>query len=174
MIYSIAIGDDFDSGLMQAIASEPSGDHFFVAKDAAEMQNVYTELADMVQSKSCQVRQQEAPGPGVLVKIRNAANGATMQTTTDAEGKYEFEVYPGTWEFERATVTVDGVTYGTFTEGIGGPARTENPSVAVEAAESYPQDLSLKTENVVCPGSPTPTPTAMITPVLTQTPAPTP
>lgn len=161
IIFTIAVGDDFNPDLMQAIASvdtDPSKPHYFRVTDAASMNNIYNQIANRVQhiqNESCEVIQTEAFAGGATLNIRNRDTGQTYVVTTTSTGEFVLNnVSPGTFEFTSASVTINGFTYNVFTNGVGGPALGANPTVAVgDGAGTYKTDLFLKTtDSVSCTG----------------------
>src|SRR5581483_9025418 len=132
IIYSIAIGTDFNSDALRAISSEPNDQHFFTATDAATMQNIYNTIVRRIQSETCQVNQLEQFAGGVTVRIRNISTGQILSTTTTSTGFFEFNnIAPGTYEFQNMSITVGGLTYDIYTDGIGGPSLNSLPQIDV-------------------------------------------
>jgi hypothetical protein len=161
-IFSIAVGDDFNPGLMQAVASvdtDPSKPHYFRVTDAAAMNSIYQQIANRIQhiqNESCEVIQTEAFAGGASLNLRNTDTGQSYTVTTTSTGEFVLNnVSPGTFEFTSATVTVNGFTYNVFTNGLGGPALSSHPTVVVgDGVGTYKTDLFLMTtDSISCPGN---------------------
>ncbi len=152
IIFSIAIGSDFNSVALQAIATEPSSSHFFTAS-ASNMKNIYDQIANVMKNiyGDCQVKENEEYGPYASVVIRNTSTGATYSTTTTATGYYVFtNLEDGTYVFQSVAVTVGNYTYNVFTDGVGGPVLASNPTVSVgQANGNYEKNIFLKTNDTV-------------------------
>ncbi len=174
IIYAIAVGTDFNPASLQAIASEPSSEHFFVAPNAPTLQAIYQEIAQRMANASCQVNAQAVVAPNASITIRNTTDGTTIETTTDANGNFAFVgVTPGTWQVTSASAVLEDITNNILTDGIGGPVLASNPSIVVSAGtDSYTQNLALKASDFVC-DLPEPTATAAALPTNTPTDIPT-
>ncbi|TAH51899.1 MAG: VWA domain-containing protein [Chloroflexota bacterium] len=162
IIFTIAVGNDFNPDLMQALATvdtDPNKPHYFRVTDATSMNNIYQQIANRVQNfqnESCQVIQTEAFAPGATLVVRNRDTGQQYTVNTTSTGEFVINnVSPGTFEFVSASVNVNGFTYDVFTNGVGGPALASNPTVTVgQGGGTYKTDLFLKTtDSVSCPGS---------------------
>lgn len=149
IIFSIAIGTDFNANALEAIASEPKNSHFYTVSDAAAMQDIYQQIAERLGTADCTTTPSEDFAPNAVVRARNTTTGETFQTTTTSTGFFAFtNVSPGTYEFTSASVTISGFTYDIFTDGVGGPALTSNPTIEVgEAPITYPINLALGTDD---------------------------
>jgi hypothetical protein len=160
IIFTVAVGDDFNPNLLQAIATvdtDPSKPHYFRVTDASSMNSIYQQIANRVQnisSESCEVIQTEAFAPSAQLVIRNNTTSQSYTVTTTSTGEFVIDnVSPGTFEFRSATVSINGFTYNVFTDGVGGPALGSNPTVVVgQGAGTYKTDLFLKTTDAItCP-----------------------
>ncbi|MCC7163176.1 MAG: VWA domain-containing protein [Anaerolineae bacterium] len=149
IIFSIAIGTDFNAYALEAIASEPKNSHFYTVSDAAAMQDIYAQIADRLGTADCTTTPSEDFAPNAVVRVRNTTTGETMQTTTTSTGFFAFtDISPGTYEFTFASVTISGFTYDIFTDGVGGPILNNNPTIEVgEAPTTYPINLALGTDD---------------------------
>lgn len=153
IVFTIAIGDDFNSDALRAMATEPVDDHFTTVTSADQMEQIYTNLAEqIITSSECLVTQQESFAPNAVVRVRNRDSGAVLQTTTTSAGYFAFtDIEPGLYEFTSVSVTVSGMTYDIFTDGVGGPVLTSNPTIQVgDGSGVYEQDIALKTDDFVC------------------------
>ncbi len=153
IIFTIAIGSDFNSDALRSIATEPADTHFYQVTSGAAMQQIYDSIADrLVTSTECLVTQKESFAPNAVVRVRNRDTGATLQTTTTSAGYFAFtNIQPGLYEFTSASVTVSGMTYDIFTDGVGGPVMTSNPTIQVgDGSGVYEQDIALKTDDYSC------------------------
>ena len=155
IIFTIAIGSNFNPVALQAIASEPVATHFFQATDAASMQNIYDQISSRVQQigNECSVSQQEMFAPSAIVRVRNTTTGQTYQTTATSTGFFQFINIPaGTYEFTSVSTIVGGFTYDIFTDGVGGPVLASNPTIVVgDGAATYEKSIALKTDDFTCP-----------------------
>lgn len=149
IIFTIAIGTDFNADALQAIASEPKNTHFFTVSNAAAMRDIYEQIAERLGTSDCTTTPSEAFAPNAVVRVRNTTTGETFQTTTTSTGFFAFtDISPGTYQFTSVSVTISGFTYDIFTDGVGGPALTQNPTIEVgEAPISYPINLALGTDD---------------------------
>ena len=150
IIFTIAIGDDFNSDLLRAIAtadSDPAKPHFFTAVNQNDLASIYQQIATRVANigAECAVEEFETVGNGLTVTL--SQNGSVVaQTTTSASGSYVFnDVQPGTY-----TLTVsgqkDGMTFDVMTDIIGGPAATQPITVtAGTGMGTYQRDLYVRT-----------------------------
>lgn len=162
-IFSIAVGDNFDPTTLQSIASPNqivggvSKTFYYRATDANSMAAIYQQVADRVQmiaSETCRVIQTEAFAGGATVVLRNQTTGNQYTVTTNSAGQYVLaNADPGTYQFVSATVTINGFTYNVFTNGVGGPDLTTNPTVVVGTGSgTYKADVSLRTSSTLsCP-----------------------
>ncbi len=152
IVFTIAIGTDFNPETLKAIASEPVDDHFYTASDASSMQQIYDDISDVIAGETCLTNQKEIFGPNVTVRVRNKDTGATLSTTTTSTGYFAFSnIAPGTYEFQSITVNISGLTYDIFTDGVGGPVLSDPPSIEIgTGAGTYEKNLSLKTDDLVC------------------------
>lgn len=162
-IFTIAVGNDFNPALMQAIASvdtDPAKPHYFRVTDATSMNSIYQQIAsrvETIQNENCPPPiQTEAFASSASMVIRNNSTGQSYNVPTTSTGEFVISnISPGTFEVTSATVTVNGFTYNTFTDGLGGPALTSNPTIVVGQNQGqYKIDLFLKTTDpVTCTGS---------------------
>lgn len=152
VVFTIAIGTDFNASVLQAIASPPVSNHFFTATDRASMENIYNQIATRLATGDCTATAQEAFAPNAVVRVRNNNTGQILQTTTTSTGAFVFDnIEPGTYEFISVSVTISGFTYDIFTNGVGGPDLTSNPTIEVgQAPTTYPINLSLRTDDFAC------------------------
>ncbi|NPV07431.1 MAG: VWA domain-containing protein [Anaerolineae bacterium] len=156
-IYTIAIGDHFDSSVLRAMASEdtdPSRPHFYQADDPAELEEIYRTIARRLfgERPTCTVDEFEATGEGATVSIYK--DGSLYATTTaSATGSYVFSnVEPGQYVF-AVNLQKYGLTYDVLTEVIGGPAASSPITITVgQGTGTYLRDLYVKTSTpLVCP-----------------------
>lgn len=152
-IFTIAIGSDFNADALKAIASQPVNTHFKSVSDAGSMEDWYNSIATRVENigAECTVKEQEAFAPNATVTIKNLDTGQTYSTTTNDTGYYYFDNIPaGTYQFTTA-VTVDGHTYDTYTDGVGGPVLTSNPTIDISASQgTFDKNVYLKTNDTIC------------------------
>lgn len=153
LIFSIAIGTDFNPVSLEAIASEPKSTHFYSVASGSTMQSIYTQISTRLDDGDCLTTQQETFAPYAVVNVRNQDTGATLQTTTTSTGFFSFtNLDPGTYEFTSVSVVVGGMTYDIFTDGVGGPLLDSNPTVEVGTGQgSYEKNVFLKTDDLTCP-----------------------
>jgi hypothetical protein len=158
LIFSVAIGSDFNSAALQAIASTQTNanePYFFTATDPASMQAIYNQISQRVQAigGSCQVIQTPQLAPSATVIIKNQDTGQVFTVQTDATGQFIIpNAAPGTYVFQSATVTYWPYVYDVFTDGVGGPTLDSPPTFVVSAGTgTYLTDVALKTStNVSC------------------------
>jgi hypothetical protein len=159
LIFSIAIGSDFNSAVLQAVAStqtKANEPYFFTATDPASMQSIYNQISKRVQALagSCQVIQTPRLAPSATVKLKNQDTGQEFTVQTDATGQFVIpNAAAGTYVFLSASVTYGPYVYNVFTNGVGGPTSGSNPTLVVGSGTgTYPTDVALKTNaNVTCP-----------------------
>lgn len=153
IVFSIAVGTDFNPVSLEAVASEPKSTHYFAAADSSTMQSIYDQISHRLQTQDCLVDQNEAFGPHAVVHIRNTTTGATLQATTTSTGFFAFtNIDAGTYEFTSVSVTVDGFNYDIFTDGVGGSVLASDPTVDVGTGQgNYEKNVFLKTNDVTCP-----------------------
>lgn len=152
IIFSIAVGDDFNPDAMQAIATadtNPNKPHYFRATSAAAMQSIYDQVATRVQqigSETCRIIPTEAFAGGATVVIRNQSTNQTHTLQTNSVGEFILtNADPGTYVVQSVSVTVNGITYSVFTDGVGGPVLGSNPTVVVGTGSgTYKTDVFLK------------------------------
>ena len=151
VVFTVAIGEDFLTHVMEAMASPDSDSgrpHFFTAENPAAMREIYDTLSERIEDfKEC-----------ILIPSDSAAGGATVtvykdgaqvdQTTADSAGTFTFcPVDPGTYTFS-ASVSRDGVTYDVLTNKVGGYELGSPPELEVlHAAGAYYIHLALKTDS---------------------------
>lgn len=160
-IFTIAIGDQFNPAALQAMASvdtDPAKPHYFRVTDAAAMANIYQQIANRVQqigNESCKVIETTQFAPGARLNIRLNETGQTFNLTTTSTGEFVMkDVQPGTYTVTSGTVTVEGLTYDVFTDGVGGPPLTSSPTITVgQGATTYKAELDLKTNTAVTCGN---------------------
>lgn len=153
LIFSIAIGTDFNPALLQAMATpttDPSKPYYYRATDANSMAQIYQMISQRVQqigTETCRVITSEDFARGANVTIRYP-NGTLRTVTTTSNGEFILtgnDVVDGTYTIVAASVTINGITYNVLTDGLGGPPLTSNPTVTVGTASgTYRTDLFLK------------------------------
>jgi hypothetical protein len=117
------------------------------------MQNIYNQISQTLDEGACTTNAQEVFGAGAFVRVKNLDTNQILQTTATSTGFFQFvDIDPGTYEFLSATVTIGGYTYDIFTDKVGGPPLTSNPTIEVASGVgTYEVDLALKTDDQVCP-----------------------
>jgi hypothetical protein len=158
LIFSIAIGTDFNSAVLQAVASTQTRadqPYFFTATDPAAMQSIYNQISNRVQALagSCQVIATPRLAPSATVKLKNLDTGQEFTVQTDATGQFILpNAAAGTYQFQSVTVTYGPYVYNVFTDGVGGPTSGTKPTLAVGSGTgTYPTDVAVKTgSNVTC------------------------
>ncbi|HDN80094.1 MAG: hypothetical protein DRI61_02640 [Chloroflexi bacterium] len=160
IVFSIAIGDNFQYDLLRAIASpdtDPSKPHFFVAPGPDELEQIYESIAERVQhicDEICQVKEYPAPGSQATVILYK--DGQVYRTTTASEGgAFQFlGVEPGVYQL-AAWVEKDGLRYDILTDSLGGIPLEELPTVEISDSPGYEVvniNLYLKTSSTLtCP-----------------------
>lgn len=153
IIFSIAVGTDFNPTLLQAIATpstNPSKPYYYRATDAASMSQIYQTISQRVQqigTETCRIITSEDFARGANVTIR-FPNGTTRTVTTTSNGEFILtgnDIVDGTYTIVAANVTINGITYNVLTDGLGGPPLSSNPTVTVGTASgTYRTDLFLK------------------------------
>ena len=151
-VFTIAVGTDFSSELLTAMASpdsDPSEPHFLTAANPTAMQDIYDSLGNRIVTYDggCTVVPQDAAASGARVTLYKDGAEVT-HTFADDGGSFAFtNVDPGTYTFSAST-TRDGVTYDVFTNQVGGTELEGDPTLVVEQAEgTYLIHLALKTSN---------------------------
>lgn len=133
-VFSIAMGDGFNTDVTKAIASpdfdvnrngqiDPNERHFFVAGNDAELAGVYEQIGNRVReiTQEGSIRTQETAGYSAVVKLQNVSTGSVRTTVANAAGAFGFEnIEPGTYRL-TAWVSRNGLTYDLMTDGNGGP-----------------------------------------------------
>jgi len=156
IVFTIAVGDDFNSAVLEAMATEdtdPTKPHFFQAGSETDLDAIYQSLAVRVQNigSECQVNEFESAGTNATVSIYR--NGTLYdQTTAAVSGSYVFpDVEPGTYTFS-VTMQKNGLTFDIMTDVIGGSESDAPPSVTVgSAVGTYIRDLYLRSSTpLVC------------------------
>ncbi len=149
-VFTVAIGDDFSSSILQAMASpdtDPGKPHFFAASNPTAMQQIYDALGARVVNFGGECHNVDPiPSPGVGAHIVLYKGGvAVAETYASDGGKFTFgNVEPGTYTFS-ASLTRDGLTYDVFTNTDGG-YEIIPPSITVgDDLGTYSKELSLKT-----------------------------
>ncbi|MCG3142285.1 MAG: hypothetical protein HDKAJFGB_03711 [Anaerolineae bacterium] len=155
IVFTIAIGTDFNPVTLQAIASAPTETHFYQATDAASMASIYNQISTVIESETCLVNQREIFAPNVTVRVRNTDTGTTLTTTATSTGYFQFNnIDPGTYEFQSISITLNNLTYDIFTDGVGGPVLADPPTIEIGSGTgTYEKNLSLKTDDFVCTGT---------------------
>jgi Flp pilus assembly protein TadG len=151
IIFTIAIGNDFNPALLQSLAStdtDPSKPHYFRATDANSMASIYQQISNRVQTignETCNIIHTGAFANGATLVTTNQATGESYTVHTTSTGEFVINnVNPGTFLFQSASVTDSGVTYDVFTDGVGGPPLTSNPTAVVDIGSgTYRTDLAL-------------------------------
>lgn len=157
IIFSIAVGNDFNPDSLRAIASvdtDPSKPHYFRVTDASSMRSIYEQIANRIENiadEECSVIQTQAFAPGASVVIRNQDTGQTYNVQTSSTGEFVIDnVQPGTFVVQSASVTVGGFTYDIFTDGLGGPPLGSSPTIQVgQGSGSYKVNLFLMTDDPI-------------------------
>jgi Flp pilus assembly protein TadG len=149
-VFTVAIGDDFSSSILQAMASpnsDPSKPHFFTASNPTAMEQIYQSLGDRMVSfgGECHITPIEKAADGATVAIYDSGGHLVQTTTASASGSFIFRnVNPGVYTF-AASLVREGLAYNVFTNRIGG-YQISAPTITVDDAEgTYSADLSLKT-----------------------------
>jgi hypothetical protein len=106
-------------------------------------------IATRLQTGDCTARDHEEFAAGAQVRVRNNNTGQVYNTTASSTGYFEFRnIPPGTYEFQSVSVSIGGLTYDIFTQGVGGPILEDNPTVEVgDAPISYDVSLALETDD---------------------------
>lgn len=146
LVYTIAIGDDFSTDLLQEMAS-PGG--FFVAPGPEELHQIYDNLARTIGyqlvDSVCQGNTERRAGVQVTIQ---GDNGYTATTYTDENGYYVFENVPlGTYTFQ-ASVVIDGETFDVLSEDPCGTPTTVQ--ITIPDSGTYAVDLNLRQEVQTC------------------------
>jgi hypothetical protein len=142
IIYTIAFGNNFDSSALQALATKDTDNtrpHFYTANSAGALQGVYQKIASQIQTiqQDCLVIAADAYAPNASVSVKYP-DGSTHNLTTDAAGEFTIpNADSGTYQVTGAAVTINGITYNTPTDGVGG------------AVTSWP--LSVQVDSVIAP-----------------------
>lgn len=152
IVFTIAIGDDFNSDLLQAMATEdsdPAKPHFFQAVTQDDLEEIYNTIAYRVThiGSECSVDEFESTGGGATVTIyRNGSTTPYAQTTASSTGSYVFaDVEPGEYTFS-VYLAKNGLEFDILTDMIGGPAAEEPITISVgEGNGTYVRDLYLRT-----------------------------
>ncbi len=142
IVFSIAIGDNFQYDLLRAIASpdtDPSKPHFFVAPGPTELEQIYKHIAERVQniwSEGCYVEEYPLPGEGATVILYK--NGQVYRTTTaSATGAFQFiGVEPGVYQI-AAWLEKDGLRYDILTDSLGGNPLQSLPTIEISDSPAY-------------------------------------
>lgn len=161
IVFTIAIGDDFNPAALQAMATQdtdPSKPHYFRVTDAASMASIYQQIASRVQQigdENCNVIETTQFAPNAHLTLRLGSNGQTFNVTTTSTGEFVMtDIEPGTYTVTSGTVTVDGLTYSIFTDGLGGPPLPQSPRITVgEASTTYKTELYLDTGDSISCGN---------------------
>ncbi len=157
MIFSIAIGADFNGNANIATPNTASNTYFFQATDAASMTSIYTQIANrlkVIQNEQCYPVPTENFAPYATLTIKNTNTGHVWTNVrTTSTGEYvlnDADVQPGTYIVQSATVTVDGYTYNQMTTTVGGDPLAANtyPTVLMGPGSGTTQlDVALKSTN---------------------------
>ncbi len=158
IVYSIAVGNDFNPDVLRAIASTDtnlSKPHYFRATDATSMASIYQQISQQVQTigaDSCNTTKTTSVAAGSLI----LKDPSGTQTTVPISSIGEFIVpnaQVGTYTFVSATITKGNFTYNVFTKYVGGPDLTTSPTLNVGVAQTtWSTDLSLRNSTpIVCP-----------------------
>ncbi|MCS7286082.1 MAG: VWA domain-containing protein [Anaerolineae bacterium] len=160
IVFSIAIGDNFQYDLLRPIASpdtDPSKPHFFVAPGPAELEQIYRRVAERVQnigSENCYIEEYPLPGAGATVVLYK--NGQVYRTTTaSSTGAFQFTgVEPGTYQI-AAWLERDGLRYDILTDTLGGNPLQQLPTIEISSSPAYEvKNINLYLKNstpLVCP-----------------------
>lgn len=130
IVFSIAIGDGFNTDVTEAIASpdhDADGDgdierHFFVAGNDADLKAIYDQIAERMETigQEDYVQQQQVLASNATVILENADTGSVRTTRTNDVGAFAFsDIEPGTYRVTAST-TINGLTYDILTKGYGG------------------------------------------------------
>jgi hypothetical protein len=142
IVFSIAIGDNFQYDFLRAIASadtDPSKPHFFVAPGPQELEQIYRSIAERVQNigtENCYVEEYPLPGEGATVVLYK--NGQVYRTTTaSATGAFQFTgVEPGTYQI-AAWLEREGLRYDILTDSLGGNPLETLPTIEISDSPAY-------------------------------------
>ncbi|MBN1886647.1 MAG: pilus assembly protein [Thermoflexales bacterium] len=173
IIFTIAIGNDFNADALQAAASPG---FFFQVTSQEELEAAYASIRSVI--TTIEVREVprlvEQPAEGAWIVI-NDGQGHSYNTLADANGNYTFFNIPyGNYTFQASAVYT-GTTYDTLTDGVNGAGADVAVNLNGDVAT---QDLYMTTSSPQCvvgePGTPpNPTPTGPApTPETGPTPIP--
>lgn len=145
IVFTIAIGDDFNADALQAAASPG---FFFQASNEAELLAAYNSIRDvivtLVVGEVPMIVDQPAEGARITI---SDGQGHSFTTLADANGNYTFYNVPyGNYTFQASTV-LTGTTYDVLTDGINGGAADVAVNLAGDAAT---QDLFMTTSTPAC------------------------
>lgn len=159
IVYSIAVGTDFNPALLQALATtdtDPTKPHYFTASDAASMASIYAQISSQVNSisGSCRLIETEGFAPSAVLTVRYP-DGSTQNLTTGATGEFVIpNAASGTYQVTGASTTINGVTYNIPTNGVGGPQIAWPISIVADTASgTYKGEVALKASTTVTCGS---------------------
>ncbi|GAP63724.1 hypothetical protein ARMA_2147 [Ardenticatena maritima] len=139
IVFSIAIGDGFNTAVTEAIAS-PDADydgngqiddyekHFYIARNASDLANIYQLIGNRVQqiAEEGSYYTKETLGAGATVELRTTSGAIVQTTTANNAGAFQFtDVAPGDYRL-TARVNRNGLIYDILTYGNGGPPRDPN------------------------------------------------
>jgi hypothetical protein len=158
VIYTVALGNAFDTTLLQSLAStdtDPAKPHFFRATSTETLAQIYAQISDQVKSisSSCRLIETEGFAPNAVVSVKYP-DGTTQNLTTNAIGEFVIpNASAGTYLVTGASTTINSVTYNVPTNGVGGPVIAW-PATIVAGTESgtYKGEVSLKASTTVSCG----------------------
>ena len=159
IVYTIAVGTDFNPALLQALAStdtDPANPHYFRATSAATMASIYAQISSQVNSisGSCRLIETEGFAPNAVLSVRYP-DGSTNNLTTNDIGEFVIpNAASGTYQVTGASTTINGVTYNIPTDGVGGPQISWPVNIVADAASgTYKGEVALKASTTVTCGS---------------------
>jgi hypothetical protein len=159
IVYTIAIGNDFDPALLQALAStdtDPAYPHYFRATSPATLAQVYAQISSQVNSisSSCRLIETESFAANAVISVRYP-DGSTRNLTTNDIGEFVIPNAPnGTYQVTGASTTINGVTYNIPTSGVGGPVISWPVNIVAGSENgTYKGEVALKASTTVACGS---------------------
>ena len=148
-VVTIAMGNDFDPSVLQAMASpDDNGIRHFIAATPSELEQIYegliSNISHVVVEEVCRANWNSPAGAQVTI----TSDEYSATTTTDENGNFSFTDVPeGTYTFE-VTAVIDEVVYDVLTDEPCGTPSTI--TLEVERGEIYEPTLWIANENPVC------------------------